>query len=55
MAPFRVWSKVCISACAEQMEGIIADFVAHMEGSNTDFAPHMEGSHADFASNAIGF
>ena len=47
MAPFHVWSKVCIAPI--HVRSKFADFASHMDGSNADFAPHMEGSHADFA------
>ena len=47
MAPFHLWSKVCIASF--QVRSKFAVFARHIKGSNADFAPHMEGSHADFA------
>ena len=47
MAPFHVWSKVCIAPF--QVRNKCSVFDPHIEGSNADFAPIMEGSGADFA------
>ena len=47
MAPFHVWSKVCIAPI--HVRSKVCKFAPHMDGSNADFDPHVEGSHADFA------